>query len=168
MGWVSQAPDGNFYGPAAQGGNEHGTIYKFVYRSGRGKLTTLHKFDGTDGTAPRGMLLQATNGSFYGASVFGGTGQCSWCGTAFSLSVGLEPFVETLPVSGKVGRSVTILGNDLMGATGVMFNGTAAVFKVITNTEIKATVPVGATTGFVTVTTPSETLKGNVVFRVMK
>jgi hypothetical protein len=82
--------------------------------------------------------------------------------------VGLEPFVETLPVSGKVGRSVTILGNDLMGATGVMFNGTAAVFKVITNTEIKATVPVGATTGFVTVTTPSETLKGNVVFRVMK
>jgi hypothetical protein len=114
------------------------------------------------------MLLQATNRSFYGASRFGGTGHCSWCGTAFSLSVGSGAVRETLPISGKVGRSVTILGNHLMGATGVTFNGTAAVFKVITNTEIKATVPVGATIGFVTVTTPSKRLKSNVVFRVMK
>jgi uncharacterized repeat protein (TIGR03803 family) len=173
FGGLVQATDGNFYGTAAQGGgDEHGNVYKFVFRSGRGTLTTLHEFDGTDGASPKGGLLQATNGSFYGASAYGGPGgaDCSiyGCGTAFNLSVGLEPFVDTLPVSGKVGRSVTILGNDLMGASGVTFNGTAAVFKVITNTEIKATVPVGATTGFVTVTTPSKTLKSNVDFRVTK
>jgi uncharacterized repeat protein (TIGR03803 family) len=152
-----------------QGGEKHGTIYKFVYRSGRGTLTALHKFDGTDGTSPGGGLLQATNGSFYGASAYGGS-ECSTygCGTAFSLSVRLEPFVETLPASGKVGRNVTNLGNNLMGATGVTFNGTAATFKVIGNSEIKATVPVGATTGFVTVITPRTTLKSNVVFRVTK
>jgi len=150
-------------------GEKHGTIYKFVYRSGRGTLTALHKFDGTDTLSPGGGLLQATNGSFYGASAYGGS-ECSTygCGTAFSLSVGPEPFVETLPASGKVGRNVTILGNDLMGATGVTFNGTAATFKVIGNSEIKATVPVGATTGFVTVMTPRTTLKSNVVFRVPK
>ncbi len=76
--------------------------------------------------------------------------------------------METLPTSGKVGRAVTILGNNLTGTTSVTFNGTLATFKVVLSTEIKATVPVGATTGFVTVTTPSETLKSNVVFRVTK
>jgi uncharacterized repeat protein (TIGR03803 family) len=170
FGGLAQATDGNFYGTAAQGGNKHGTVYEFVYRSGRGTLTTLHKFDGTDGKRPSGMLVQATNGMFYGAVAFGGTGNCSiyGCGTAFSLSVGLESFVETLPTSGKVGRSVTILGNDLTGATSVTFSGVAATFTVVSGTEIKTTVPVGATTGFVQVTTPKKTLKSNLVFRVTK
>jgi hypothetical protein len=82
--------------------------------------------------------------------------------------VGLEPFVETLPTFGKVGRSVTILGNDLTGATSVTFSGAAATFTVVSGTEIKTTVPVGATTGFVEVTTPKKTLKSNLVFRVTK
>ena len=168
-GGLRQATDGNFYGSAAQGGNKYGTIYKFVYTSGRRTLTTLHKFDGTDGASPGGSLLQATNGSFYGVAAHGGGGDCSayGCGTAFRLSVGLQPFVRTLPTSSKVGRAVSILGNELAGATGVTFNGTAAMFKVVSNTEIKTTVPSAATTGFVTVTTPKGTLKSNVVFRIL-
>lgn len=50
-GGLVQATDGNFTGPLHRGGEKHGTIYKFAYRSGRGTLTTLHKFDGTDGTS---------------------------------------------------------------------------------------------------------------------
>jgi hypothetical protein len=89
-------------------------------------------------------------------------------GTVFSLSVGLGPFVETQPTSGKVGAAVKILGTDLTGATSVTLNGTAAVFKVVSGSLITTNVPTGATTGRVEVTTPKGTLKSNVVFRVTK
>ena len=84
----------------------------------------------------------------------------------FGISVGLGPFVETLPTLGKVGRAVKILGTDLTGATSVSFNGTAAEFKVVSKSLIETLVPTGATNGFVTVTTPTRTLKSNVKFRV--
>jgi uncharacterized protein (TIGR03437 family) len=82
--------------------------------------------------------------------------------------MGLGPFVETLPTSGKLGAAVKILGTDLTGATSVTFNGTAAKFTVVSKSEIKTTVPTGATTGTVEVTIPKGTLKSNVVFRVAK
>jgi hypothetical protein len=87
-------------------------------------------------------------------------------GTVFSLSVGLGPFVETLPTSGKVGAAVKILGTDLTGATSVAFNGTVATFTVVSGSEITTTVPTGATTGKVMVKTPSGTLTSNVTYRV--
>jgi uncharacterized protein (TIGR03437 family) len=82
------------------------------------------------------------------------------------LSVGLGPFVETLPSLGKVGAAVTVLGSDLTGTTSVTFNGTAATFTVVSESEIKTTVPTGATTGTVEVTTPSSTLTSNVAFQI--
>ena len=87
-------------------------------------------------------------------------------GTAFALSAGLGPFVKTQPTSGRVGALVKILGTDLTDVTCVMFNGTAARYKVVSKTLISAVVPAGATTGFVTVTTSGKTLKSNVKFRV--
>lgn len=59
-----------------------------------------------------------------------------------------------------------ILGTNLTGATSVTFNGVAATFKVVSPTLILTTVPTGATTGKVQVTTPSGTLLSNVVFLV--
>ena len=58
------------------------------------------------------------------------------------------------PASGPVGTSVTLTGTGLSGATAVRFNGTAAVFNVDSATQITATVPAGATSGTVAVTTP--------------
>jgi uncharacterized repeat protein (TIGR03803 family) len=156
-----QAIDENFYGTTAVGGvNGDGTVFKITPR---GALSTLHSFDFTDGSGPVGGLVQATNGSFYGTT--GGGGANNY-GTVFSLSVGLGPFIETLPTSGKVGAKVIILGNKLTSASSVTFNGTAATFKVVRSTEITTTVPTGATSGTVEVTTPGGTLKSNVVFRV--
>jgi uncharacterized repeat protein (TIGR03803 family) len=106
--------------------------------------------------------LQGTDGNFYGTT-FGGPGVD---GTVFKLSVGLGPFVKTLPTSGVVGEQVGILGNNLKGTTAASFNGTAATFKVYSNTLILTKVPAGATTGTVEVTTPSGTLAGNVAFLV--
>ena len=80
--------------------------------------------------------------------------------------MGLGPFVETRPTSGKVGAAVTILGTNLKRATSVTFNGTTAMFTVVSKSEIKTTVPVGASSGTVKVTTTTKTLKSNVAFLV--
>jgi len=88
-------------------------------------------------------------------------------GTLFTLNLGAGLFVETVPAAGKVAANVIVLGNNLTGASSVSFNGTAAQFSVISPTQINATVPAGATTGFVTVTTPTATLTSNVPFHVL-
>jgi uncharacterized repeat protein (TIGR03803 family) len=168
---VIQATDGNLYGATFAGGINNssctagcGTIFKLTTA---GKLTTLYSFcsksDCVDGSAPQGGLVQHTNGTFYGTTYYGGT---DGIGTVFSLSVGLGPFVETLPTSGKVGAAIKILGTKLTGASSVTFNGTAATFKVVSSSEITTTVPTGATTGAVKVVTPSGSLSSNVAFRV--
>jgi len=160
-----QATDGDFYGTTYGGGAyDDGTVFQITTS---GALTTLYSFCAqsgcTDGANPDAGLAQATNGDFYGTTEYGGTNSL---GTVFSLSVGLGPFVETLPTSSKVGAAVQILGTDLTGATSVTFNGTAAAFKVASPTLIKTTVPGGATTGTVQVVTPSGTLSSNLPFRV--
>ena len=156
-----QATNGNLYG-ATYGGGAHsdGTVFEITPA---GTLTTLLSFDYTDGSEVTGGLVQATNGTFYGTTYGGGT---DGYGTVFSLSVGLGPFVETLPTSGKAGAAVTVLGSNLTGATKVTFNGTAATFKVVSSTEITTTVPTGATTGPVEVVIPGGTLTSNVNFQV--
>jgi uncharacterized repeat protein (TIGR03803 family) len=175
-GWgpssVMQATDGNFYGTTNLGGaNGEGTIFEITPA---GKLTTLYSFCSEaycgDGEIPAGGLLQATNGTFYGTTIGGGSSSgCDFgCGTVFSLATGLAPFVKTIPTAGKAGTSVIVLGNDLTGATSVSFNSKAATFTVVSDTEITATVPAGATTGTVDVAIPGSTLKSNVAFRVMK
>jgi hypothetical protein len=49
----------------------------------------------------------------------------------------------------------------------VSFNGSAAAFAVVSDTEITTTVPASATTGFVTVATPGGTLTSNKKFGVV-
>jgi hypothetical protein len=80
--------------------------------------------------------------------------------------VGLGAFVETQATSGAVGSAIKILGTSLTGATSIAFNGAAATFTVVSSSLITTTVPAGASTGFVTVTTPSGTLISNKQFRV--
>ncbi len=161
---VIEGSDGSVYGTTSGGGRQNsscdsyltgcGTIFRITRN---GVLTTLHRFSGTDGSLPTG-LTQATNGVFYGATTWNGNG------TLFALSAGVHPFVELLPGSGKAGSPMQILGSNLTGATAVSFNGTAASFMVVSKNLISATVPTGATSGFVTVTTPGGTLKSNTRF----
>ena len=82
--------------------------------------------------------------------------------TSFTVTVPPPPPAPTLnsftPVSGLVGTTVTLIGTDLTGATEVAFHGTAAtVFSVDNASQITATVPAGATTGTIAVTTPGGT-----------
>jgi uncharacterized repeat protein (TIGR03803 family) len=168
-----QAADGNFYGTTYRGGTNGscphgggcGTLFQITPS---GTLTTLYSFCAqsgcADGEYPYAGLVQDTNGKLYGTtSIAGANGNY---GTVFSLSVGLGPFAETRPTSGKVGKAVQILGTKLTGATSVTFNGTTATFTVKSKSEITTTVPTGATTGTVQVVTPGGTLSSNEPFRI--
>jgi uncharacterized repeat protein (TIGR03803 family) len=167
-----QGTNRNFYG-TSQFSDVHdgGTVFKITPS---GTLTTLYNFPAN--IFPAAGLVQGTNGNFYGTTLLGGVhdtcpgrrGTHQTCGTVFRLSLGLGPFVETRPTSGKVGAAVKILGTKLTGATSVKFNGTAAVFVVKSSSLITTTVPEDGTTGTVEVTTPKGTLKSNGVFRVTK
>ncbi len=157
-----QAASGNFYGTTSLGGTKAvGTIFKI---SPSGTLTTLYNFcsqpECSDGASPSG-LIQGTDGVFYGT-----TSSASPAGTIFALSTGLAPFVETSPHAGKVSEPVTIYGYKLTGASSVTFNGIPAAFSVLAATEISATIPPGATSGKVQVTTPTGTLSSKVAFEV--
>ena len=169
-----QASDGKIYGTTFFGGlHGEGAIFSITTD---GTVTTLYSFpsfDHVDGANPFG-LMQHTDGKFYGTTSEGGTSiNCDsfdsiGCGTVFSLDLGLGPFVTFVVPSGKVGSVIQILGTDLTGATVVSFNGVpASSFKVVRGTLIKATLPAGATTGPVTVTTSNGTLTSNVNFTVL-
>jgi len=87
-----QATDGNFYGTTASGGTSFdGTVFRITPG---GTLTTLYNFCAqsgcTDGAAPRGPLLQATDGNLYGITQSGGTNHncVNTCGTVFRITLG--------------------------------------------------------------------------------
>ena len=150
------ATDGNFYGTTWGGGSSGcGTLFQITPA---GTLTTLYNFNcTTDGALAYGRPVQHTNGKLYATN---GAGQ------VFSLDVGLEPFVKTLPTSAVLGAPVIILGTNLAGATSLSFNGVAAPFTVVSSSEITTTVPAGATTGKVRVVAPTATLVSDMNFGV--
>ncbi len=78
--------DGNYYGTTANGGsNGLGTFFKVTPA---GVETVLYSFagGGSDGADPEG-IVQGTDGNFYGATNFGGNGNCpSGCGMVFRIT----------------------------------------------------------------------------------
>jgi uncharacterized repeat protein (TIGR03803 family) len=147
-----QDGNGNFYGT---------TIFEITPG---GKLMTLFTFGPVDGDLPTGGLLQATNGTFYGTTLRGGA---DGDGTVFSLSTGLGPFAKTQPTSALQGAAIGIFGQGFTSSTVVQFGGVQATnVKLSGTTFLFATVPAGALTGSVTVTTGATTLTSNQIFRV--
>jgi len=166
-----QATDGNFYGLTNYGGTGVcqdnkgcGVIFQITPA---GAYTILYNFDGAHGAWPESASMQHTNGKIYGLTTDGGVFCCGHgCGVVYSLDMGLAPFVSLVSTTGKIGKTVEVLGQGFTGATAVSFNGTAATFAIKSDTYLTATVPTGATTGFVTVSTPTGTLTSNKQFRV--
>jgi uncharacterized repeat protein (TIGR03803 family) len=159
-----QATDHNFYGTTYAGGTagDWGTVFKITPA---GAVTRLHSFAGTDGAQPYGPVSQDTSGNLYGTAT-NGTGTAS-SGTAFLVSTGLRRFISFLRNRGKVGQTVGILGQGFSGTTRVSFGGTAAVFRIKSDTYLTATIPNGAISGYVTVSTPTSSQKSNVPFQVL-
>ena len=156
-----QASDGNLYG-AIQG---TGALFRLT-TSGEYK-ELFHTTNGsTEGLCPC-WLLQGSNGQIYGMAQGGGP---HGDGVLFALDLGLPaPAPQQLvfsPASGAVGTKVRIWGRNLLSAT-AQFNGLAAtdVYNSGPN-YVWATVPPGATTGPITITTPGGTATTSTSFTV--
>src|SRR5437870_2956511 len=88
---------------------------------------------------------------------------------AVSLTVVRKPTITSFtPTSGPVGTMVTISGTDFTGVTAVTFNGVNGdPFTVTSATAIQDSVPMGATTGPLSVTTTGGMATSASVFTVV-
>jgi len=165
MGGLVQATDGNLYGTASgYGAADGGVLFRI---SLTGEYSVLHSFSYETGYYPIDTLLQHTNGILYGMTESGGVSYLGGPGgTFYSMNVGLKPFVTYLSTYGRVGALVQILGQGFTSDSVVSFHGVPASSTVVSSTYIRAYVPGGATSGPITVTTPSGTLMSNKAFIV--
>ncbi|PYX09568.1 MAG: hypothetical protein DMG88_05515 [Acidobacteria bacterium] len=163
-----QATDGNLYGTTSAVTSSFGcgTIFRISLTGTFHHVYTL-PHDKSLGCTPLVPLVQHTNGLIYGDTIVGGTGTPSG-GVFFKLNANLPLFVSLLPYSGKVGKTIEFLGQGFTLTSTVSFSGAATTPTLLssTGTYLTATVPNGATTGFVTVTTSGGALKSNKIFRV--
>lgn len=144
LGSLIQAGDGNFYGTTGMGGaHGAGTVFKITPA---GVETILYSFGASpsDGAAPQGSLIQASDGNFYGTTASGGTNSCfgapNFCGTVFKItpsgvetvlhSFGASPLDGVQPAGGLIQASDgsyygTTAGGGTYGA-GTVFEVTPA------------------------------------------
>ena len=93
----------------------------------------------------------------------GGTGT-----SVTRFSFGFLPLISNFsPSSGSVGTVVNVYGSALSGTTSVTFNGSAAAFTCVSPTQVTATVPAGASTGPIRVTTAVGTVTSSLAFTVL-
>ena len=171
--------DGALYGPSLSfymGGYGPESLFKITTAKKPVYTDLFNLLPGgcSDATADGCMLSSPMvlhpNGTFYGTTMQGGVyqGEDIGRGVFYSLSMGLKPYIILQFPRGTIGKSMGIFGVGLTGASAVEFNGLAATFTVVSDTYLTATIPTGATTGYVTVTTSSGTLKSAVKLTVVK
>jgi hypothetical protein len=129
--------------------------------NGAGGFTLQNAISTGASSFPRGVAIADVNGDGK-PDALAANYNSSALGVLLNTTVYAAPTLTSLnPNPAAVGTSVTLTGQNLSSATGVSFNGTAATtFAVVNATTITATVPTGATSGPVTVTTGGGTSGG--------
>jgi uncharacterized repeat protein (TIGR03803 family) len=169
--------NGNFYGTTSGGGNGFGTVFSFpsgdtpfveplpnygkvgatIQILGTGLTGATEVYFGSDGVAFKvvsdslitAKVPASASLNYVGVALSGGV---------FETSPGyflVTPQIKSFsPLNGPVGTSVVIKGVSLLGTTEVTFGGVAATsFTVDLTTQVTATVPAGAVTGKIAITT---------------
>lgn len=162
-----EGSDGNLYGATLGAVRRAG--YSQLFRIGKnGQFAAVYDMRNgrTDGVC-QCSLVQGSDGIIYGTAVAGGI---YGGGLYFALDAGLpKPAPRPRrfsPQSGGAGAKVLIWGSDLLSAS-VRFSGVAATVVSSSGPDyIWATVPPGATSGPITVTTPGGTYSTKTSFVV--
>ena len=176
-----QHTNGILYGLATQGGTNGGGVYysldvglkPFVsLMTTSGTPSQTIEILGTGLTGATGVNFGSGSASFsvvsdsYMTAVVPATGTTGFVTVTTpsgiltsSKQFKVIPVISSFaPTSGPVGTQVTITGAGFTGATKVTFGGVkATAFTVNSATQVTATVPVGAKTGKIAVTTPGGT-----------
>ena len=102
--------DGNFYGTLAAGGpsSSSGAIFRVTPA---GTLTTLMRFNSSNGNYSRVELVKGSDGNFYGTTEFGGV---SYVGTVFKVTpTGVLTTLHAFDgSSGSIPQSGVVFGSD--------------------------------------------------------
>jgi hypothetical protein len=93
-------------------------------------------------------------------------GSTGFSPTSFTVTAAAPTISSFTPTAGASGTSVTITGTGFSGATAVRFNGSSATYTVVSATQITTTVPAGATSGPISVTTAVGTATSSASFTV--
>ena len=190
-GGLLQATDGNFYGTTLEGGisGALGTVYRVS--TGLGPFVQSISTSAKVGAS---VTILGTNLTGATALTFGTTAATikTNSGTAITTTVPagattalisvttptgtlnsnttfkvLPQITKFSPTSGAVGTSVTITGVSLTQTSSVTFGGVKATsFTVNSDTEVTVTVPTGAKTGKIVITTPGGTATSAATFTV--
>ncbi len=189
---LAQDTNGVFYGTTELGGNGFGTLFSlsipaltsFVEaQTDTGKVGATIKILGSKltgatavdfGTKPASFTV--TNPSQITATVPSGALTAAISVTVPSLPVQKTPLlfqitpqlISFTPPSGGVGSVVVINGNSLTQTRSVNIGGTVAGFTVDSDTQLTVTVPTGAATGKITITTNGGVAVSTTEFTVTK
>jgi uncharacterized repeat protein (TIGR03803 family) len=163
---LTQGPNGLLFGAAtdcAGGGCSQAGLFDITTK-GVYKNVYLYPLVCSNCGQPFAPLLLSTNGTFYSTTEQGGIG----VGSFYSLSNNYKPFISLVNVtSGAEGAQVGILGQGFSAKSVVEFGGIkATTIKPAGSTYILATVPTGALTGDVIVTTGSTVLSTLASFKI--
>ena len=190
-GGLLQATDGSFYGTTFQGGDvnySYGTIFSISVGLGpfvqtttsAGKVAAKVTILGTNLTGATAVSFNGTaatlntvTSSEIITTVPSGatTGKITVTTPSRTLSTNVAfkviPQITSFsPGSGSVGTQVTITGVSLTQTSKVTFGGVAASFTVNSDGQVTATVPTGAGTGKIVITTPGGTAASSTSFTV--
>ncbi|MBU5635303.1 IPT/TIG domain-containing protein [Geomonas sp. Red69] len=105
-------------------------------------------------------------GSYY-AVVSNYAGSATSSAAVLTVTYPAPAITGFTPASGSAGSTVTVNGTNFVGVNSVKFNGTSASFTQVSATQLSATVPQGATTGPVSVTTANGTATSSTSFTVL-
>ncbi|MEO7714558.1 MAG: choice-of-anchor tandem repeat GloVer-containing protein [Capsulimonas sp.] len=183
-------PDGNFYGTAQAGyEGDSGSVFlldvdfpaiaRFTPMAGKGTIVSIV---GTNFATATAVTINGAPASFKimsdavinatvpaGAATTGNITVATPSGnsTKGTFTVAPTPTMTGIhPGSGHVGAAVSLTGANFTGVTSFLFNGKPAQFTVASPTLIYTTVPQGATTGPVKITSPGGTATSSISFQV--
>jgi uncharacterized repeat protein (TIGR03803 family) len=145
-----------------------GKVGSSVEILGQGFTGTTHiLFDGTSATftvsSSTYLTAKVPAGARSGSVVVTTPGGSLTSSQSFHITPQISSFT---PTSGPVGTSVEIKGVSLTQTTRVQFGSESASFKVNSDTLVTATVPAGAKTGEITITTAGGSAASTGVFTV--
>jgi|tagenome__1003787_1003787.scaffolds.fasta_scaffold20984436_3 uncharacterized repeat protein (TIGR03803 family) len=140
--------DGSFFGTTFQNDNNGAAGILFRVTTD-GVFQKWPVFNGRGGSFANGGLILASDGYIYGTTRRGGTVDG---GVVYRFTTSPPQLTGFSPASGEPGAAVVLKGHYLAGISSVSFNGTrATTFTIDSSVQITATVPVGATTGPITI-----------------